>query len=290
MTTATPADGAFWIGADHPFDLAECYLNFRRDLMLHEAPAKAIFTPHRRQPFSPVDQWGICRPWPGAVLAASHGTGYAGCHPATSAPRPNHLAVQVYSPGYSHFAYVHKAAAGWLGWLEIDGALCPSDRQWHVSRDASYSALTHRVSIYGTGVELRDMTTDTDWQTTATPTWAQARIVQPPEGPMWAGLHLRDIPRQTDRTPSPADRSVANPPRPHAERHPRPAPRPSRRLHRLPARRNPSHPRRKPDRNLDLDLGHSQICTACATIQNASGGESLSVSVTPKNSATAKSC
>ncbi|MGB4828342.1 MAG: hypothetical protein WBP18_13920, partial [Paracoccaceae bacterium] len=35
-------DGTFWIGSDHPFDLAECYLNFRADVALQAVPKAAI--------------------------------------------------------------------------------------------------------------------------------------------------------------------------------------------------------------------------------------------------------
>ena len=38
------AAGAFWIGSDHAFDLAETYLNFRRDLDVPTAPQEALFT------------------------------------------------------------------------------------------------------------------------------------------------------------------------------------------------------------------------------------------------------
>lgn len=278
--THTPApDGAFWIGSDHPFDLAEAYLNFRRDLILPAAPQKATFTlaadsRYRLWINGDYVARGPARSWPHAMALDR-----LDVTPWLRAG-PNHLALQVYSPGYSHFAHVHKAACGWLGWLEIDGALTLSDRHWHVKRDASYSALTRRVSIYGTGVELRDMAKDSDWQTGPATAWAQARIVQPPEGPIWSGLHPRPLPLLAETT-----RPLATPwqtrlgPTPGTTDDPhqdlraafascKPAP--------IPAILEPGQ-----TAIWVFDLGHSQICTAGATL-TATGGETLSVSYAEK--------
>ena len=191
MTPPIP-EGAVWIGSDHPFDLAEVYINFRRDLVLEKAPKKARFV---LTADSRYKLWingtyvarGPARSWPDAMALDD-----LDIAPYLRAG-PNHLAVQVYGPGYSHFAYVHRAAMGWIGWLDIDGELMLSDRHWHVKRDASYSALVPRVSIYGTGVEQRDLRLASDWQTEAATDWAQARVVQPPHGPIWADLVARSI-------------------------------------------------------------------------------------------------
>ena len=49
----------------------------------------------------------------------------------------NVLAVQLYQPGYSHFAYVHRAAAGLLAHLEGDGqTLLVTDTGWRTRRDS----------------------------------------------------------------------------------------------------------------------------------------------------------
>ncbi|MEI6800700.1 MAG: hypothetical protein WCO04_16015, partial [Pseudomonadota bacterium] len=172
-------------------------MNFRRDLVLERAPAKARFV---LTADSRYKLWingtyvarGPARSWPDAMALDD-----LDITPLLRAG-PNHLAVQVYSPGYSHFAYVHRAAMGWIGWVTIDGEITPSDRHWHVKRDASYSPLVPRVSIYGTGVEQRDMRQSDDWQTAPAAHWPQARIVQPPTGPIWGDLIPRELPLLTE--------------------------------------------------------------------------------------------
>ena len=188
------AAGAFWIGSDHAFDLVETYLNFRHDLDMPTAPQEALFT---------LSADSRYRLWVNGAFVAR---GPARCWPWAQAMDVldiapylcvgvNQIALQVYSPGYSHFAYVHRGAAGWLGWIALDGAIAlVSDQSWRVRRDASWDALVPRISIYGAGIERRDMTRDTDWQTAAPEGWATPRIVAPPESPIWSGLHLRDVP------------------------------------------------------------------------------------------------
>ncbi len=280
MTHPAAPDGSFWIGSDHPFDLAECYLNFRRDLMLHTVPQKATFT---LSADSRYRLWingdyvarGPARSWPDHMaLDTLDVTQYL-------RPGPNHLAIQVYSPGYSHFAYVHKAATGWLGWLDLDGEIIASDRHWHVKRDASYNPLVPRVSIYGTGIELRDMAAAGDWQTQPATAWATARIVQPPEGPIWSGLRPRDLPLlaetrhpltnpwQTRLGPSPATTQD-----PHQDL--RSA------ITTCPAAPVPAQLSANQTAIWIFDLGASQMCTAGVTITNASGGETLSISYAEK--------
>lgn len=277
---AIAPDGAFWIGSDHPFDLAEVYLNFRRDLMLHEVPRIATFTltadsRYRLWINGTYVARGPARSWPHAMTLDSLDV--------TSFMRagPNHLAIQVYCPGYSHFAYVHKAATGWLGWLDLDGEIIPSDRHWHVQRDASYAHLTPRVSIYGAGVELRDMAKDTSWQTAPGTTWASPRIVQPPEGPIWSGLHRRPLPllRETVQALSQPWQTRVGP-TPHAVEDPHQD---------LRVTFDACQPDKIPTTLAAgqtaiwiFDLGHSHICTAGATIANAAGGESLFVSYAEK--------
>ncbi len=273
-------DGTFWIGSDHPFDLAEVYLNFRRDLVLHRAPKRAIFTltadsRYRLWINGTYVARGPARSWPHAMALDSLDV----THHLKAGP--NHLAVQVYCPGYSHFAYVHKAATGWLGWLDLDGEVTPSDRHWHVRRDASYNPLTQRVSIYGSGVELRDMAQDTDWQTAPATSWAAARIVQPPEGPIWGSLHPRDTPLLTEGVhPLTQPWQTRIGPTPDATQDPHQDLRAaflSSEPAEIPATLPPGQ-----TAIWIFDLGHSQICTAGATITNAVGGETLSVSYAEK--------
>ncbi|MBI1173163.1 Bacterial alpha-L-rhamnosidase [bacterium] len=272
----TAPEGAFWIGSDHPFDLAECYLNFRRDLVLHEAPARAIFTltadsRYRLWINGTYVSRGPARSWPHAMaLDELDVTPHL-------RPGPNHLAVQVYCPGYSHFAYVHKAAAGWIGWLQIGDEITPTDRCWHVRRDASYLPLVPRVSNYGTGVERRDMRRDSDWQTGPASGWTQARIVQPPEGPIWSGLHPRDIPLLTETlTPLTLPWQTRHGPRQACSGHAHED------LCRSFAAANPGPlPGRLAGGETAIwifDLGQSRMCTAGAAIANAGGGEILTVS------------
>lgn len=279
MTHPVP-DGAVWIGSDHPFDLAETYVNFRRDLVLERAPEKARFTVTADSRYK---LWingtyigrGPARSWPQAMalddLDVTH-------HLRAG---PNHLALQIYSPGYSHFAYVHKAAMGWIGWLTCDGEITVSDPHWHVRRDASYTAQVPRVSIYGTGVELRDLRLACEWQTEAATHWAQARRVQPPRGPIWADLVARDLPLldetltplthiwQTRLGPSPAPTHD-----PHQDLRAAlalcpPAP--------LPATLRAQH-----TAIWIFDLGHSQTCAGVCHIANGGAGDRLSVSYAEK--------
>ena len=279
MTLPIP-EGAVWIGSDHPFDLAEVYINFRRDLVLEKAPEKARFvlTADSRYKLWVNGTYvarGPARSWPEAMALDD-----LDITPYLRAG-PNHLAVQVYSPGYSHFAYVHRAAMGWIGWVAIDGDITPSDRHWHVKRDASYSALVPRVSIYGTGAEQRDMRQTGDWQTAPAAHWPQARLVQPPLGPIWGDLVARDLPLlnetltplaqvwQTRFGASPAPTTDAHRDLGAAFATCPPAP--------LPPIIPAGHAA-----IWIFDLGHSQTCAAACHITNATAGDRLSVSYAEK--------
>ncbi len=112
-------------------------------------------------------------------------------------PGANLIAAQVYSPGYSHFAYVHRAAAGLLAWLSCDGGPpLATDARWRARRDRSFAADVPRVSIYGSGVEERDLALEDGWSEPgyADDAWASARVVAPLGGPPWAGLRPRALP------------------------------------------------------------------------------------------------
>jgi Bacterial alpha-L-rhamnosidase 6 hairpin glycosidase domain len=194
----TAPEGAFWIGSDHPFDLHECYLNFRADLDLPAVPGRALL---QVAAASRYRLWingqfvgrGPERSWPTSMAVDARDV------TALLRPECNRIAVQVYSPGYSHFAHVHRAASGLICWLQADGKTClVSDRHWRVQRDLSWSPLVPRVSIYGTGAEQRDMGREADWQTADASSWAAARVVQMPEGPIWARLRPRHTPLLTE--------------------------------------------------------------------------------------------
>jgi len=159
----TVPDGAVWIGSAHPFDLHEAYLNFRSDIRLSALPRQAIF---RLSADSRYRLWingvfigrGSERSWPSSMAVDER--------LVTDLLQPglNRLAVQVYSPGYSHFAYVHRGACGMIGWLELDGeVVLTTGSSWPVRRDLSWSSRVDRVSIYGTGVEDRDLRLAMDW-------------------------------------------------------------------------------------------------------------------------------
>ena len=97
MTHLVP-EGAVWIGSDHPFDLSEVYINFRRDLVLEKPPTKARFV---LTADSRYKLWingiyvgrGPARSWPDTMALDD-----LDIAPYLRAG-PNHLALQVYSPG-----------------------------------------------------------------------------------------------------------------------------------------------------------------------------------------------
>lgn len=268
---APPA--TFWIGSDHAFDLFEAYLNFRATLTWDGAgPAVLHITADSRYRLWVNGTFiarGPERSWPWAMAVDRLDL--------TPHLRPgaNALAVQVYSPGYSHFAYVHRAACGLLAWVESDGrTLLHTDQSWQVRRDPGWNPLVNRVSIYGTGVEDRDMGQATDWQTAPPEGWSQARIVQPPEGPIWASLRPRATPvlRETTRTLTKAwqTRLSPTPPRsadPHAEL-------------RAAMGAEAAIPATIPQGQTAtwiFDLGHSQTTLAAVDL-TARGGEALRIS------------
>lgn len=188
--------GTFWIGSDHPFDLHECYLVFTADLTLEAAPQSATLhltadSRYRLYVNGTYIGRGPERSWPAAMAVDAR--------PLPLTAGQNRIRVEVYSPGYSHFAHVHRAACGLLAWAEIDGEprLTTNRENWRVRRDTSWSATTPRVSIYGTGVEDRDLTRALSHDPDIS-TWPQPRIVQPPEGPIWATLRPRTTPLLDD--------------------------------------------------------------------------------------------
>ncbi len=278
--TILAPDGCYWIGSDHPFDLTEAYVNLRADLELASVPQKAVLhltadSRYRLWVNGVFTGRGPERSWPASMAIDSRDI----THPLRAGR--NRLAVQVYCPGYSHFAYVHRAAAGVLGWLELDGrVVLTTDGDWRVSRDASWSSLVRRVSIYGSGVEDRDMARVSDWQEADCSAWARARILQPARGPIWAELRPRvtalpsesvtplTTPWQTRLGPA-----VPTSTDPHVD---------------LRAALAASSPGPLPETLAAgqeaiwiFDLGHSQSCLGLADV-SALGGETLSVSYAEK--------
>lgn len=271
-------EGTVWIGSDHAFDLHEAYLNFRATLDWQGGAAVIHITADSRYRLWVNGAFiarGPERSWPSAMaLDRVEITPHL-------RPGANAIAVQVYSPGYSHFAYVHRAAHGLLAWVEIAGTpVLRTDRTWQVSRDLSWNAQVPRVSIYGTGVEDRDMARDTPWQTDPPEGWSPARIAQPPEGPIWGGLRPRATPPLREDTrvldqpwQTRLGQSPPRSPDPHADLRAafaasQPAP--------IPATLAPGQ-----TATWIFDLGQSQTCLAAVDL-TAVGGETLRLSYAEK--------
>ena len=186
-----PPEGTVWIGPAHPFDLRDVYVNFRSDFLLETVPSEAVFH---------VSGDSRYRLW---VNGVSAGSGPERCWPSSMAVDVrsvtnllrmgvNRIAVQVYSPGHSHFAYVHRGACGLIGWVEVDGkAVLTTGPHWKARRDRSWSDRVERVSIYGTGVEDRDLRLNEDWVEADVSAWDAARVVQAAEGRIWQSLRPR---------------------------------------------------------------------------------------------------
>ena len=279
-------DKAFWIGSDHAFDLHETYLNFRRDIDFASVPqsAKLTITADSRYRLW-INGTYVCRGparcWPDAQQVDA----------IDIAPylksSTNRIAVQVYSPGYSHFAYVHSGACELLAWLEIDGETAlVTDQNWRVQRDLSWNPLVPRVSIYGSGVESRDLNLDHNWQH-EDPTgesWKTPRIVSPANGPIWSGLKPRNVPMLAEEKLALTDLFQF------------------RRGHFVPDRKDPHQALREafvqcpvdtpPDSPVEIlagetaiwifDLGSSQTGIAGVDLEGLQGGETLLVSYAEK--------
>jgi hypothetical protein len=196
---------AVWIGSPHPFDLQEAYLGFRRTFHLAGQPGQAEL-------FITADSRYAL--WVNGVFLAR---GPARSYPhaqcvdrldVTPYVRPglNTLAVLVYQPGYSHFAYVHRAAAGLLAHLICDGrSVVATDGDWRARRDPSFAPQVPRVSIYGSGVEERDLALDDGWTAGASyedAGWATARVIAPLGGYPWTSHQLRALPLLVEREAS----------------------------------------------------------------------------------------
>ena len=194
----------FWIGSDHPFDLQEAYLCFRNTWQVSQqtTPWSLFISADSRYKLWVNGQFvarGPARSWPYAQCLDRHDIS------AHIRLGQNSLAVQVYQPGYSHFAYVYRGAAGLIAWMVNENdALLLTDCSWRTRRDFSFASLVPRVSIYGTGLEDRNLALDDDWQSLEYDDsgWSHARVVAPPGGYPWTALQLRTLPLMVERTVS----------------------------------------------------------------------------------------
>ncbi len=185
-----------WIGSPHPFDLHEAYLDFRSPrFRLKRRPDRAelLITADSRYKLWINGRFvarGPARSYPSAQSVDRLDVA------AYLQAGDNLLAVQVYQPGYSHFAYVHRGAAGLLAALSWDdesragdglenvrlpgssrsvpGTLSSkkeksapirvlSNTTWRARRNPSFAQNVPRVSIYGSGAEICDLTLADGW-------------------------------------------------------------------------------------------------------------------------------
>ena len=207
------ASAALWIGSEHPFDLHESYLCFRSPHFGWDGGAAHLWitadSRYRVWVNGVYVARGPARGWPDhqpldTIDIAPFLQRASDCVPRGGTVPQNVVAVHLYQPGYSHFSYLHRGAAGLLAWLEQEGGpvRIPTNGAWRVRRDPSFDAQVPRVSIYGSGVEDRDMRRVDPWQATdfdATG-WAAARVVATTRGELWRGLHARTVPMLQERS------------------------------------------------------------------------------------------
>lgn len=196
-----PPETAVWIAPPHPFDLHEVTLNFRSPRWTWDGAGQVTLwiTADSRYKLwinGRFHHRGPARSWPHAqkmdVLEITNQLSVG----------ENGLAVQVYQPGYSHFSAVHRAAAGLLAWVEVDGAVVlVTNGRWRTSRDDSFASDVPRISIYGSGVERRDWRKVVEWETADFDDnhWSPARVVAGVDGPIWSGLQKRITPLMEER-------------------------------------------------------------------------------------------
>ncbi|MCA9989213.1 MAG: alpha-L-rhamnosidase N-terminal domain-containing protein, partial [Anaerolineales bacterium] len=198
-----PPAGAAWIGSPHPFDLQEAYLAFRSPVFtLAQAAQQATFylTADSRYKLWVNGQY-VAR-GPARSFPETQQLDLLDISPFLQQGE-NLLAVMVYQPGYSHFSYLHRGQAGLLAWLTgARQVVLASDATWLVRRDASFAQHVPRVSIYGSGVEDREMARVEPWQEMAYEPagWSQARVVAPAGGGIWPRLRPRSLPMLEERT------------------------------------------------------------------------------------------
>ncbi len=197
-----PAQAA-WIGSSHPFDLHEAYLDFRSpaEWRLEQKPAQAWLYLTADSRYKLWVNGRFVNRGPARSYPQRQSVDCLDLTPYLQAGA-NTLAVQVYQPGYSHFAYVHRGAAGLLAHLLCDGQTAlVSDVAWRTRRNPSFAALVPRVSIYGSGVEVHDLRLADDWTNPAydASAWAAARLVAPLGGYPWLELARRPVPLPVER-------------------------------------------------------------------------------------------
>ncbi len=192
------APGAGWIGSAHPFDLHEVYLCFRSPaaFQLDQSPEQTelLITADSRYKL-----WVN-----GRFVARGPARGYPEFQAVDRLDLrpylrtgPNTLAVQLYQPGYSHFAYLHRGAAGLLAQLTCDSQfVLVTGPDWRVRRDPSFSDRAPRVSIYSSGVEERNLYLAEAWTEPEYDDsgWEAARLVGPVGAYPWTNLRQRSLP------------------------------------------------------------------------------------------------
>ena len=193
--------GAVWIGGAHPFDLHEVYFDFRSprvkggvgdvvELLISADARYKLWLNGQFVARGPARSYPHSQSFDRLDLSAAWQKG------------DNLLAVQVYQPGYSHFSYVHRAVSGLLAALLVNGSQqLVSDASWHVRRNRSFASQVPRVSIYGSGVEIRNMELDDVWQRVGfvEKGWQAARVIASADGHIWHGLRERDTPMLVER-------------------------------------------------------------------------------------------
>ncbi|MCB8924296.1 MAG: hypothetical protein H6652_01565 [Ardenticatenaceae bacterium] len=195
-----PPETAVWIAPPHPFDLHEVTLNFRSPRWQWDGTGKVTLwiTADSRYKLwinGRFHHRGPARSWPYAQkMDVLDITGQLNMG--------NWLAVQVYQPGYSHFSAVHRAAAGLLAWVEVNGeVVLVTNGRWRAERDLSFASNVPRISIYGSGSERRDLNEMVAWETAVFDDshWSPARVVAGANGPIWSGLQKRLTPQMEER-------------------------------------------------------------------------------------------
>jgi hypothetical protein len=185
---------ALWIGSPHPFDLHEAYVWFRHSWTQAGGQSLLSITADSRYRLwlnGEAIAHGPARSWPQAQCLDTHDVS------ARLRPGPNTIAVLVYQPGYSTFAYVHRGAAGLLAWLDVDGArVWSTGPEWRAKRDPSYKEAVPHVSIYAGGVEDRDLRRADGWHAPDLDVgdWPAARIVAVPDAAPWTTVMPRQLP------------------------------------------------------------------------------------------------
>lgn len=273
---------ADWIGSPHPFDLHEAYVWFRHAWSHGGGQARLSITADSRYRLwlnGVAVARGPARSWPQSQCVDEIDVS------ALLHPGRNTIAVLVYQPGYSHFAYVHRGVAGLLAWLDVDGArVWSTGPEWRAKRDPAFNEDVRRVSIYAAGVEDRDLRRADAWQAPDLDTadWPAARIVAGQGVAPWIDLAPRRLPLLEEhkltlapveqrRAPTPSD------------------PDPHRRLAAAWAGGAPASSRFEIAAGETAlwcaDLGHSRIGQGVLQVEGALGGERVLIGYAEKRRA-----